>query len=364
MTERRKLDGGRVATAWLACTVALGANVAWGQIDFEPSWKPTSYDSVRSDVRNWLRDANLSDEVAEKVRELWPATAPEESSAVPLLDRTVDAFAAELSEAAELRGACQTAYEGPPLPDTKWLADGKQPPFVRNNLRLYYARWLAQHQLYDEVLEQLADLQPADVVDPASLLFYRVVAHHQLVQPDEARAALVHLMEREAELPRRFQQVAQLVQRDLAGLEDESLDHIARRMHDIRRRLDDGRAGPVVQQIEQSVLDSLDKKIKELEQQAQEQQQQQQAQQGGGGRFRRPSAPMQDSMPAELKAPMQVDKRDIGHGTGWGDMPPKEREQALQEIGREFPGHYRTLIEQYFRELANEPTTPAAEKQP
>jgi hypothetical protein len=346
----------------LACGAALAAGAARGQIDFEPSWKPAAYESVRNDVLAWADDAELSDDAADDLRRLWPAKAPEDPSAAPLLDRAVDSFALAMPEAAELRDRCRTAYDGPPLPDVSWLDDGKQPPLVRHNLRLFYARWLAQYRLYDEVLQQLADLRPADVVDPASLLFYRVVAHHQLVQPDEARTALVQLQEREGELPRRFQQVAQLVQRDLAGLEDESLDHIARRMRDIRRRLDDGRAGPVVQQIEQGVLDSLDKKIKDLEQQAQQQQQQQQAQQGAQGPSRPPMAPMQDSMPAELKAPMQVDKRDIGHEAGWGNLPEKDREKALQQIGREFPGHYRELIEQYFRELANEPTTTPAEQ--
>ena len=67
---------------------------------------------------------------------------------------------------------------------------------------------------------------------------------------------------------------------------------------------------------------------------------------------------MQGSKIAELKAPMQVDRRDIGNKSGWGDLPPKEREQALQQIGRESPAHYRELVEQYFRELANEQTPP------
>jgi hypothetical protein len=128
-------------------------------------------------------------------------------------------------------------------------------------------------------------------------------------------------------------------------------------MRDIRRRLEYGRAGAKVQKIEQGVLNSLDKKNEDLEQQ---QQQQQQAAAAGGSP--QSSRPMQDSMPAELKAPMQVDRRDIGHQSGWGDLPKKEREQAMQEIGREFPAHYHDLIEQYFRELANEQTPPPATK--
>ena len=47
-------------------------------------------------------------------------------------------------------------------------------------------------------------------------------------------------------------------------------------------------------------------------------------------------------------------KRNIGNKSGWGDLPPKEREEAMQQIGRDFPSHYRDVIEQYFRRLAAE----------
>ena len=63
---------------------------------------------------------------------------------------------------------------------------------------------------------------------------------------------------------------------------------------------------------------------------------------------------MQDSQIAELKGPGKVEPRDIGHGTGWGNLQDKDREKALQEIGREFPSHYREVIEEYFRRLAAE----------
>jgi hypothetical protein len=68
---------------------------------------------------------------------------------------------------------------------------------------------------------------------------------------------------------------------------------------------------------------------------------------------------MQDSQLPSMQAPMEVDQRDIGHKSGWGDLPPRERERALQQIGRDFPAHYRELIEQYFRELAAESAPPS-----
>ena len=63
---------------------------------------------------------------------------------------------------------------------------------------------------------------------------------------------------------------------------------------------------------------------------------------------------MQDSQIAELKGPGKIDHKDIGHNAGWGNMNDKDREKAMQEIGREFPSHYREVIEEYFRRLAAE----------
>lgn len=335
-----------IALAACAVGVPTRADVA-----FDASWQPPTYEVARKQVLDWLDESDLRGSAARQVREQWPAAAPTDAASLPLLDRLADSLALASQAAAELRERCQSGYVGPEPPSAGWLADAELPALARDNLRLYYARWLAQHGLYDEVLEQIGDLRPADVVDPASLLFYQMAAYHQLVRPDEAQLALVQLLEREDELPRRFQQVAQLVARDLAALEDESLDHIARRMSDIRRRLNYGRAGAKVQEIEEGVVKSLDKKIEDLEKKAQ---QQRQASMSGGSP--QSSKPMDDSRPAELKGAMQVDRRDIGHQSGWGDLPPKERQQALQQIGRDFPAHYRELIEQYFRELASEET--------
>ena len=97
---------------------------------------------------------------------------------------------------------------------------------------------------------------------------------------------------------------------DLKGLEDDSLDHIARRMDDIRRRLDLGRAGEKVRDEEDGVIASLDKLIEEMEKQ-----QQQQQQNSAGGGAMPPSQPMPDSRIAGAKGPGNVDQEEPGpHG--------------------------------------------------
>ncbi|MGC3969095.1 MAG: hypothetical protein QM775_17550 [Pirellulales bacterium] len=145
-------------------------------------------------------------------------------------------------------------------------------------------------------------------------------------------------------VPQRFQVVAGLMREDLKKLEDDSLDHIARWMDDIRRRLDEGNADKRTRRIEDGVIASLDKMIDELEKKRQ--QQQQQSSGGGGGQS---GTPMQDSQIAKQKGPGQKDPKNFGNNKAeWGDLPPEVREQIRQQLGRDLPVHYYDLIQQYF----------------
>jgi hypothetical protein len=215
-------------------------------------------------------------------------------------------------------------------------------------LRLWYGRWLVQQSLYDEALEQLDGLRPEEVADPASLLFYQGVVYHRLLNPDAAVEAIGRLLEHPEQGPKRYEAVARLMEADLRGLKEDSLDHIARRMEDIERRLDLGRAGPKVRKIQDGVIASLDKMIKELESRLQ--QQDASASQGA----LQPNRPANESVPMAGKGPGEVTQRKVGSQSGWGNLPPRAREEAMQQIGRQFPSHYRDVIEQYFRKLATE----------
>ena len=193
----------------------------------------------------------------------------------------------------------------------------------------------------------MAALKTADVVAPAELLFYQGVTYHRLLNKEEGLKVINQLLDGAEASPRRYVAVAYLMQADLSALEEETLDHIARRMEDVERRLDLGRAGPKVRKVEDGVIESLDKMIKKIEDEQNKQSQSQ-------SNSLQSSRPAQDSMPMGGKAPGNVAKRDIGHKSGWGNLPPKEREEALQQMGRDFPPHYRDAIEEYFRKLAAE----------
>ena len=68
---------------------------------------------------------------------------------------------------------------------------------------------------------------------------------------------------------------------------------------------------------------------------------------------------MQDSMPGGGTGPGDVDSKQLANKRRWGDLPPKERQEALQQLGKEYPSHYRSVIEEYFLKLAQDnPSSP------
>jgi hypothetical protein len=344
MTNRptRRLFGFFVLIALGPAAVAAADNAFLP----DPTWQTPTPAGVAAQLEEYLESANLSPDRLAPVRDAWQSA---ERGETDLLNRLANSLAKADDAVAELVAYCSRARRPGPLPEFAWLANSETPRLVRHNMRLYLARWLVQQGYYDEAISWTNGLSTDDVVAPEALLFYRAVAHHRLVEPDEADASLGRLLEREEALPLRYQKLAGLMRADLAGLEDESLDHIARRMDDVRRRLALGRSGQQVQGVESGVIESLDKLIKKIEDQLQ------QAQCSAASAGGQPSGtPMQDSRIAELKGPGKVEPRDIGRGAGWGNLPDKDREKALQEIGREFPSHYREVIEEYFRRLAAE----------
>jgi hypothetical protein len=338
----------RLLALSLIVPIAAAAAYAGSEFGGEPSWQPVKADAVRTSLESYLQSADISPEVQTEVRDRWRTAG--EQAGTDVLERLAQSLAKADEHVAELVTFCSTTSErGRKLPEFSWLADSETPELISHNMRLYLARWLVQQGYYDEAIAWTDGLTTEKVVAPEALLFYRAVAQHQLVQADKADASIGQLLEGQEKLPTRYQKLADLMRHDMEGLKDDSLDHISRRMEDVRRRLAQGRPGEPVQGVEKGVIDSLDKLIKKAEDQAQ-----QQSQKAAGSAKTPPSKPMEDSQIAELKAPGKVEQRNIGRGTGWGNLNDKDREKAMQEIGREFPSHYREVIEEYFRRLAAE----------
>ena len=342
------MSANRILILMLAIAAAVAPLRADDELQKRATWQQPTVAEVKAAVEQWLSGQKLDDATKTKVAALW---AEDQLPAVSadILDRLAETVALADPATRDFVALCRVGQ--PPLVLTAFAAlqDTARPPLLRNNLRLLYGRWLAQHELYDEALQQLDGLQPPDVVDPATLLFYQGVCHHRLLQKEPCLAALSCLQENKGKIPKRFEVLAGLMEADLKPLKTDSLDEVSRMMDDIERRLGFGRAGKRVRTEEEDVIAKLDKMIEELEKQAQ-QQQSSSSSQGG----KQSTKPMQDSMPGGGSGPGEVDQRRTGVQSGWGNLPPKQREEALQQISKGLPSHYREVIEEYFRKLARE----------
>ena len=334
----------------LAAIVSVGitslAARAADDLEKRATWKQPTAAEVKAELDKWLGVVRLDDAAKAQVAAMWPQDLV--AVGEELLDRLAKTATLADPSAKALLALCHSDQPPFPLPAFSVLDEQSVPPLVRNSLRLYYGRWLAQHALYDEALAQIDAIGPAEVADPATLLFYQSVVHHRLLDKEKCLPAIAKLLENKGAIPRRFETLAVLMQADFEPLKPDSLDEVSRLMDDVERRLGFARAGAKVRKQEDDIVAKLDKMIEELE----KQQQQQQGQGSGSGK--QPSSPMQDSQAAGGGGPGEVDQRKTGIRSGWGNLPPKQRQEALQQISKGLPAHYREVIEEYFRKLARD----------
>ncbi len=302
-------------------------------------------------LQDWIHSDRVHDPQRSEALQQWKQafTPTDPPTLFPLthrLDNYVQTVALANPQVQDLLQYCEQPALHLNEPQFSWLLSNEYPVSIQANLRLYLARYYVQHRYYDEGLIQLNLIKIQDAISPVELLFYRAVAQHQLVDLKNTRNTLDELLEYEEQLPRRFQNLLQLMLKDTEGLQNQSLNHASRQMKDIDRRLQKGRSGKKVQNIEENVIKTLDKLIEQEEKKEKKKQFKPGSGQG--------NKPMKESRITKMKGAGRVDQKPIGNKSGWGDLPPKEREKAMQQIGREFPSHYRDVVEEYFRKLAGE----------
>lgn len=333
--------------AALLCT----AGFADDELERRASWQYPELESVRTHIDEWISGSELTKETKLEIVDSWDNTKAVANA--ELLQQVMASLSAGEPDVARLLEFCESPTPAG-IPTFDWLASENHTQFVRNNSRLFLGKWFTMNEMYNEALDVLAPLGTEDVVDPASLLFYRSAAQYRLRDKTAGLATIDTLLENRETLPRRYATIADLMKSDLDTLEPDSLDEIARLMESVRARLGLGRAGTRVRNEEDEIIKKLEKIIEEKEKQRQ-QQQQQMAQ--GGAQGNQSQRPAEDSYPAQAQGAGDVDPRKIAGNTDWGNLPPKEREEALQSLGKDFPSHYREVIEEYFRKLAREEIT-------
>lgn len=135
---------------------------------------------------------------------------------------------------------------------------------------------------------------------------------------------------------------------------------ITGKMAGVAGKLGDHQTGEPVQAGQQEIVRDLDALIAELEKQCQACK--------GGVKRNNPTRGMDDSRISagtggigDLTAPADLEK-------DWAKLSPRERDRILQSMSEGFPPEYRTVLERYYRRLAEEktvkpgaPSGPAAE---
>lgn len=311
---------------------------------FQPAtWQTPTVESTQQLFQEWLTETNASASISKQTRQFIAEQFPiDHRERLDFVVRALQIARPELGAVVDQLNQQRTDNVPPDF--SFWIDNPNQPVFVRDHVRLLLGRWLAQNKFYDEALEQLQSIDVNKIADPATLLYYRGLMQHQLLKQEACVATVQQLLQQEGQLPQRYTVLAKLMLADIQPLQPDSLDEIARLMSDIERRTGLHRAGQIVRDQEQQVIDKLDKLISSLEAQ-----QMQTAPSSGGS-----SSPMEDSRRASGKGDGEVKRKHQIDGGEWGNLPPAERAAALAEMAKDMPPHYREVIEEYFRQLANE----------
>jgi hypothetical protein len=312
---------------------------------------PPSPEVVRTRTLEWVALRVGADKARlEEIGKLW-GLADETPSAQGLFDLTIQSFAQADQATQDFVKACSLQQATLLPPEAKLLEQADAGRFYIANMALFYGRYLAHRQMFEESLEVLNRTSIAELVDPASLLFFKAVCQHHLLLKTEGLATIDQLLKNTEGVPVRYSTVAALMQFDLEALRDQSLDEVSRKMTDVERRLGLGRTGEKVQKKEEEIIVTLDELIKKIEDQ-----------QGGGGggggaggNSNRSSSPAQDSTIKGSTAPGKVDQKKFKNEKEWGDLPPRARAKAKEDLARKFPAHYKDAIEDFTRKAANRP---------
>ncbi|MFK7822200.1 MAG: hypothetical protein AB8G99_26125 [Planctomycetaceae bacterium] len=309
---------------------------------------PPDRRDLQTEVLQAITKIGVNDAAAsDRIGKLWG----QKNDATPrdTLELVVKSFAAVHPETGRFVDQCR--FDRPVFVVPKMPKLDNAPQVYSANLGLFYGRYLARRRLYDESLAVLSKLNPKNVSDPATFLFFKAVCEQQLLRKNDGLQTLTQLLENTIGVPTSYRQIAELMQYELKELQDKSLEEIAQMMGDVGRRLDLGRGGKRVQRKEEEIIARLDEMIEEMEQQ------QQQGGGGGGagsqgGQQATPTGGAQASRVKGSKGEGEADRKKLAGKGGWGMLDSKAETKARASIKRKFPAHYGEAIKRYNIKLA------------
>lgn len=347
--------------SWTCLSRGLADNGETKELAKAASWKWSAGQLWLERSLGWIESSQAVDSKAlarESANRLVDLRGIELHEALLRLAGQIDPSVAEFLRSLDEPWSSET-YQKLDAQLSSLIANGALPGWIKPDLQLAFCRSLIQNNWVDEAYSRLQTLDIDSLSDPSSWLFSAAVCQHFLLQKPLCVESLKKLLERESEIPTRYAITAKLMLTDIEPLVEDSLDEVARLMNDVERRLTLGRTGKQVRDQEQAIVEKLDKLIEQLEQQQkqreQKQKQKQQQQQQNDPKQQKAQQAADESMPGGGDGQGDVDDKDIGDKSGWGNLPPAARQEALQSITKDLPSHYREVIEAYFKRLSKTP---------
>jgi len=319
---------------------SVAASTAFGRMPIE---------QIKERLQQWLTLSRTDETTSKQAMELWSDRDQIDGmTAEQTLDRLIESLAIADKSVQQLVESCRSTgtrksldYEG-----------ARSDAFFRDHVTLYHARWLTQHRFYDEAILMLDALDPENVVDPASLFFYRAVCRLRLLKSAEAGDDITLLLNHTLDVPSRFRAVAEMMKEEVPVATD-GLPQVARLMSDVQRRLDLGNSDDPVQKREDEVVAALDKLLEEMEKQKQKQQQSGDGQ--GQGQQNQPG--QQGAAQSAIKgsaAEGEADRKELTENGNWGMVDKQAEAKARELIRQQFPPNFLDAISRYTRRIAEQ----------
>jgi hypothetical protein len=314
-------------------------------------FSPMSPAAVREQFYSWVDASSPEPATRTQLEQLWSEVNEDTLvSGEELLDLVIRSSALVNPDVSEFLNdvtvnAPESARQPARLPENE---------FIRQCIRLFEARWLAQHRYYDESLEILNGLSPESSIDPATLFFYRAVCQRALNQHQDALNSLTLLLSSTLTVPQRFQVVGNIMLKETKESASDGLPAAARLMSDVQRRLDLGRSGEKVQQQEGEVISLLDKMLEDMERQSKKQSGGNEGQGGENGGQQGSATPSGSSRVQGSAAEGEADRKELKDGGSWGMLDQKTEARARQLIRQNFPPNYLDAISRYTKKIAEQ----------
>jgi len=333
-----------------------------------PLSAPIPPERIMEEFYHHLRtQADLPAETIEFLEQRRRAAGPEQPA--PTLDDCLAVISPAFKQALDRSAAEQNEQAA----DEFRRLTGEQDPYVSVSSAYFAAQALISLDQINEAREVLAGAfsgreNAAHFTSHAGeMLFLLGFTQANTMQYGPAERSLGYFLQHAPDAPERFRTSA-------AQMLTELQRRVPGRLPDVYDLMQYAHREMALGDTNDDVIRSQDEAIRLLDQMIQqsEQQEQQGKGKGGGGKSsgknRKDSARRGARQADTPRDRTETNRDDDGRGIekrlerarrarpgdAWGRLTPKEREQVLQSLQKQFPTQYRELVEQYYRQLSRD----------